>query len=338
MRVETLERMLPRLREAFQRRGESVQVDRKREIPLRADAFTPIHVASPDQATRRLAFIDGGNAEIIGGVNVSLQGLRAAAIVYAQKKQLASSRQECLCLTTTVPRKNGLYFVTDLDPRFVRMPDFSIDDRSIAKGDQRPSVSLIPQIARRFLELMIARKAVAQLEAGDAVVLDGLISPRVNGEDLLVEELLTQAKQRGVVVLGLAKTSRLMTEEGAGAMDALRSIAPPGCWRYSADSSSSIRTHFVKLHERAKHLFRLEVPSFCEGELDAVLSELRQISTDPIFLGYPYGLIAVDRLARISDREKEYLAMALRSKAGASFKEIEGGLRALDAHDILDNV
>jgi len=197
---------------------------------------------------------------------------------------------------------------------------------------------MIPEVARRFAELDLATKMIDELTKGDVIVLDGLISPHYTGEGILVEQLLTKAKQKSVSVIGFAKTTRLMTESGSSAMDALAQCSPGGCWRYSHNQGKKINTHFVRLHDSSKHVFRIEVPGFCEENIDNILSNLKAISKDPIFLGYPYGLIAVDRLARVSNREKQYLKIALQSVAGKDYHEMAQSMKAIDAHQILDNV
>lgn len=66
------------------------------------------------------------------------------------------------------------------------------------------------------------------------------------------------------------------------------------------------------------------------------LPPLVENSGDALFLGYPYGLIAVDKFARISNEEKKNLRMNILLKA--ENKEIAEYLSTTDAHGILDNM
>ena len=61
-------------------------------------------------------------------------------------------------------------------------------------------------------------------------------------------------------------------------------------------------------------------------------------STDPIFLGYPYGLIAVDQGARIANEEKEFFQMQFKVTAGKDWESIASHLRSIDAHNVLDAI
>ena len=105
----------------------------------------------------------------------------------------------------------------------------------------------------------------------------------------------------------------------------LNKMGGQGCWTYHMEN----KTYFVKLHEKAKHVFRFE------GNPE-ILPHLMNNSRDALFLGYPYGLILADQLARVSNEEKNSLRMnfLLRKEN----KEIMGYLNATNAHEILDRM
>jgi len=65
---------------------------------------------------------------------------------------------------------------------------------------------------------------------------------------------------------------------------------------------------------------------------------LKENSRDPVFLGYPYGLIEADRFSRISNQEKERLRLQLKLAFGRDYKRIEEFENSLNAHDILDSI
>ena len=72
--------------------------------------------------------------------------------------------------------------------------------------------------------------------------------------------------------------------------------------------------------------------------VDAVFSFLAANSTDPVFLGYPYGLVESDRFARVSNRERECIRTMFMAKAGNRWGFIEKGSRSVDAHSVLDSI
>ncbi len=63
-----------------------------------------------------------------------------------------------------------------------------------------------------------------------------------------------------------------------------------------------------------------------------IFSALAENSQDPVFLGYPYGLVDADKNARVSNAEKGFLRTVFSSKI-----DLEK-YNQLDAHDVLDKI
>ena len=84
---------------------------------------------------------------------------------------------------------------------------------------------------------------------------------------------------------------------------------------------------FIKLNKKSRHIFRFEVYKKNKFDVNEILTLLK-INQDPVFLGYPYGLIEADKFARVTNNEKEYLKTIL------SLKRIE----EKEAHEILDSI
>ncbi len=59
---------------------------------------------------------------------------------------------------------------------------------------------------------------------------------------------------------------------------------------------------------------------------------------DPVFPGYPYGLLVADKFARVSNNEKEYIQTIIKSNAGKNWAKIKKYMNSFDAHSILDNI
>src|SRR3989344_846368 len=88
-------------------------------------------------------------------------------------------------------------------------------------------------------------------------------------------------------------------------------------------------TCLTKLRPAAKHVFRFE------GNKE-VLPYLPELSKDALFLGYPYGLILADKLARISHQEQKSLSLQLLLKSDSQM--ISQYLQNANAHEILDTI
>ncbi len=57
-----------------------------------------------------------------------------------------------------------------------------------------------------------------------------------------------------------------------------------------------------------------------------------------MFIGYPYGLIDVDREARISNKEIEFLKTQFMIKLGKDWEKVKQAMTTNNAHEILDSI
>ncbi len=271
-----------------------------------------------DHGPKTLAFIDGGQAEIISAGNFCLSFIRIFAQIFNKNKKLNSVKNEFYLFTKAKYADGDIYYESKLFPlkeKLISEEDLFIssNDTTIKTGTERAPISKISNIARRFAELTLA----ASIKA-DFIILDGTLEPTFKNE----EKYLTRLNEN---ICALAKTSSLFTTSGNSPVVLLNKIGPQDCWSYFIDN----KTHFIKLHEKAKHIFRFE------GNKDA-LHLLIQNSWDPLFLGYPYGLIFADKFARIPNTEKN--SLKTRFLLQKENKEILDYLTSTNAHDILDSI
>ncbi|MBI1970504.1 hypothetical protein HYS47_02050 [Candidatus Woesearchaeota archaeon] len=120
---------------------------------------------------------------------------------------------------------------------------------------------------------------------------------------------------------------------------------------------------FVKWHQASKHVFRVDLwfPSHnsydapSEGnsgiasgivsinhvsdhisQVQTALSSLLWNAADPLFPGYPYGLLEADQFARVSHEEQQYYQVVLSSLLSKDAPSVEMWGAATNAHSILD--
>jgi hypothetical protein len=165
----------------------------------------------------------------------------------------------------------------------------------------------------------------------------------ITNEAKYMDALYEKASAKGIVVCGLAKTSNLLTNTGNSAAAVLNSMNPDKDWYYHPVAEINDENHkaelcFVKLHPQSKYVFRFEIFNKQSKSMDDVLSLLKQNAVDPIFLGYPYGLIEADRVGRVSNNDAEYLKTSFMAKAGKRFEKIRKYMASVDSHSILDSV
>ena len=107
--------------------------------------------------------------------------------------------------------------------------------------------------------------------------------------------------------------------------------------RHFADRRIAVR----EARERgADHPIDVELMQYIQSNKinNELFSLLMKNSTDPVFLGYPYGLIEADKSARVSNKESEYLKTIFLVKAGKQLKKISQYFKSTDAHSILDKI
>jgi len=273
----------------------------------------------PTFSSKTLAFVDGGQAEILSAGNFCLSFIRVFAQIFQDNKKISFEKQEFYLFTRARWIKEDIFYESKIFPvlgdKSIEEADLLIssNDASIKTGTERAPIGKIANMARRFAELSLGSKIKA-----DYILLDGNLQKTFKNEDKYLS-LLSEK------VSALAKTSSLFTISGNSPVVLLNKISPTDCWSYFLEN----QTYFVKLHEKAKHVFRFD------GNPE-ILSLLINNSQDALFLGYPYGLILADQFARVSNEEKNALRMNFLLKA--ENKEILEYLSSSNAHEILDNL
>lgn len=303
----------------------------EKNLDLDKDNFVEI---KERDSGKRIAFVDGGQAELLKTVNFSLQFIRTAALVFADNKKIKSLMNEFFVLIDT--DKNDEYFTEIIPMKGNVIENIRINalDPCIREGYERASVSKLGGIVRRFAELALVKEVIGNLHKEDVVVLDGALKSMVRGEDEYLKQVFDEARSSGIIISSLAKTNNRIFE-GECVASQIQESAPDNAWYYSLNEEYSYEVGIVKLHQNSNYVFEFNI---LKGYSDEVLSLVAACSKDVSFPGYPYGLIQVDRLARVNNQERDYLLMRVKAKAGKQWQLIQKRLNILNAHDILDNV
>ena len=334
-----------------------------RAFPFAKDRFRPI---TPTESDRRFVFVDGGNQEILGAPNFSVQMNRVYYSAFKGQTRIRENalpdRIDFFSAVHSSFRKGKLFYdtaVVPLAPEFDELlpdeADLSFDsfDRTVMVGLQRADVARIASIARKFAEWEYAFHLVQQaMEPGDVLVLDGTLQTTYTNEFIYAKKLYTAAKTKNVIVTGLSKTSRLFTTTGLSLLGAVAKFAadqeiPYQAWALPvAEVSSTDHNAFifvVKLSELASHIFRFEIYGEQYRDMkpeivNEILSQLAENARDVSFPGYPYGLINADRFARVSGEDAEGYQVLLLSEISKQgrWPKFARHIRATDAHTILN--
>ncbi len=170
---------------------------------------------------------------------------------------------------------------------------------------ERDMEKLVGEI-RKFLEF---KKAAEQ----DSLT---LIDNQIKVVEGWEEDVISEFKR----VVGIPKTTRASIN-GRSVIGLLSKY--PGRWYTRINDQI-----FAKLHENSKYVYKIDLKNVDES----VLGIIAYFSSDPELLGYPYPLLKVDKVARISKFEKK----ALREKAKELLGELSSDLLSQDMHQKLD--
>ena len=303
------------------------------------------HEISKTGSNKKIAFIDGGNAEIIGTANFSLNLIRVCYVVYQNNKKVLSKKYEILAFIQAASQNNEIYYKTS----FFQTKNYIIDlkeisfcsfDHTLMLGINRAEISSVANAIRRFAELKIA-KVVSDGNLADAIVLDGNLQSTLTGENEYLNQLYESCSKKNVILSALSKTTSLFTDNGNLLSVVLGSISSLSSWFYYPIAEINNINHkaemfFAKLHDKSRHIFKFEIFNEQKEKGEEIINILASSCIDPIFIGYPYGLVEADRIARISNQEKESLKTIFLVKLRN--KNIEKYINSKNAHEILDKI
>ncbi len=302
------------------------------------------HEINPIFSNKKVAFVDGGNAELVASANFSLHLIRVCYAIYQNRKRIAIKKFEIFAFVHAVNRNNEIYYKTSLfntkNDLGLGELSFSSLDRTLMSGINRADISSVASAVRRFAELRLA-ELVSREKLADIIVLDGNLQSTFTGENNFLNELYDSCARNSVVLTALSKTSSLFTDDGNLFSAVLQAISPLASWFYHPIVDISNTSHqaemlFAKFHEKSKHVFRFEIFDKQKAMSEETINIIANSCIDPIFLGYPYGLVEADRTARVSNNERDMLRTMILVKL--KNKNIEKYLSSRNAHEILDRM
>lgn len=321
--------------------------------------FSEIRPVSP---VRRVAFVDGGHGLLDESPSFLVTLNRTYCSIFRGSKRISPRStnriQLCAYVISDIRTEGGkkrinyrtrLFAGNEAAGCLPREADLSsqIERSSVMDG------SRLESLVRRFSEWSLARHVVEnELESGDVIVMDGSLQTAFKNEIKYANGLYEAAMQKGVVVCGLSKTSRLITDSGDPLLARIAEIAeeaPFETWYAKvADGVTPDDRGFmlaVRLHEKSRYVFRFEIlreqfRQMDSEEINAILYSLAANSNDVAMLGYPYGAIDADRFAQVRKDETDmYRGYVLAEKLKRpEWRKLQKYGTGLDAHEVLNRV
>ncbi|MBA0908518.1 MAG: DNA double-strand break repair nuclease NurA [Nitrosarchaeum sp.] len=318
---------------------------------------------TPIIAHRKIAFIDGGDAPIEESPNFLITINRVYYSLFQGKKRVkpkVNPRVQFYSYVVskiyTEEGKKKVSYDTRLFPykqEDKKYLPLEIDLSSKTESTSILQGSKLNSLGRRFAEWQLAIHVVEnELDSGDMIVMDGSLQTSFKNEMRYASRLYELAQRKGVIVCGLAKTSRLITESGDPLLARVSEIAEEvsfGKWvvKIAEEVSADDRGFMMvaKFHAKSRFVFRFEIlreqfNKMSPEELNSVLESLAENSQDVAMIGYPYGAIDADRFAQVRmDELGMYKGFILAAMLGIpEWKKLQKYSASLMAHDVLNGV
>ncbi|MGV8140891.1 MAG: DNA double-strand break repair nuclease NurA [Candidatus Woesearchaeota archaeon] len=342
-------------------------------VLIESKNFHDIDALTVKNMKKNLLFVDGGNNILFEGASFCIGIIRVGAILYSKNARKSRKSKEFYILVNMI---EGEYSVSTYPKTSFDGLVFDPEDESLRDGIEKCSPSRIISVIRRFAEIEYAYEQYTDITDKDNhkgnykgndkfnidyILMDGTLEARYPSEARYIERLMSTGK-----ACALSKTCSLVTENGFGIVHKLLSMAQRDIvyeeggadnrnyahdahdahrdmWYYYPIVKSNNPLHkseiyFVKLHMKSEHTFRLEIQHGFIGKPEEFICSIAANSADPIFLGYPYGLIDVDQYARISDDESKLARTKFSVKMGKEWNLFSKSLTSNNAHAILDKI
>lgn len=286
-----------------------------------------------------LAAVDGGNAEILSTPGISVHVIRVAGVVFKGKEKIKTNTKEGIFVISAETKSGRIsYKCKSYSEHSFNFP--SLFPQSIDTLDgHRLSLDSgsIANMLRKNMEISLAIDLCSEFP-GSSIVLDGSIEAKTKDELELISGLMAEATRHMNKIGFLSKTCTMLTSNGHSLSSALLELGPKASWFYYPafkPGRNQGKVLFVRLHSKSEYVFHLGLGN----DVDAAefVLQLSLQSSDPVFFGYPYCLIYADKIARISNEEKEYYKSILLSRVSGK-KKLRYLMSSIDAHSILDRI
>ena len=267
----------------------------------------------------RVAFVDGGLAELVAAPHFSVFLIRAYAGVWDAGRCVSRVQKEGYAIIHVVRKENNFFFATELLGFNIPIPEIALDNPLLRVGER-----VTPQAVASVVRHCVEWSLIDTCQNVHCVVRDGAL-------DECPEDFFREKKHSKLLHVGVCKTTTALTDTGVS-VPLFLSRQKEGAWVYVPEEQGIVKIGFVHLHAKADRAYRIDVTN---GSLEDAAALLASQSNDASFLGYPYGLVDADCMAAVREGEKKMLRQLFFAKCGNALKNIE---QAADAHDLLNQL
>ncbi|MGB8657296.1 MAG: DNA double-strand break repair nuclease NurA [Candidatus Zixiibacteriota bacterium] len=284
----------------------------------------------------KVAAVDGGSATVVKGRSFLIGVYRVGVVIYQKGKRIDQK---------IIPLKLEIISQANLHEIYVS----GFRELTGEEPSEAPAMEKMLDRLRLFLEWKLAQELLDKLDRGDLLLIDGSLKASIAPPYNFLLRFTQKAKEKGVHLVGVSKTSTLYWGDKAPLIPAVMKrgerFCPNSKWfcqlsdeqLRTATSSYFGRIYVAKLKASSDFGFRIDVNRYDPVDVNLIFPFLSHLSGDPAFLGYPYPLAAVHHLARITLSEIEDIKYKLQARAfEAGISTADWDLLFTDFHEILN--
>ena len=298
-------------------------------VPLSSNNFHSLRAIRDG----KIGFVDGGNNIIFLSPGQAVHLVRLYYSIFDNGKKAEHGRYTFILNSFFKPSDESFSVeIYDVDSSNLLPERMEINESDI---DEREKIKGIGAYIRRIGEWLLLERILKKCEI---LVKDGSLQTGEKYEAPFAERVFNNVEDK--VIIGFSKTCSIVTERGYSLLASVHhlskthGIEAPWYYHPIAKNITTIKGDMfvVKLHPYADYVFRVEV--YPQEKIEKV-GRLIPMANDPVFIGYPYGLIDADVNARITDEEAKMYKNLLYNSAD-DFTRMQAN--ALNAHDIISEV
>ncbi len=330
-------------------------------IPINDEKFQEIKNLSE---SRKIAFVDGGDGILEEAPNFLITINRIYFSMFKDKKRISpkslKSRIEFFSSVVTKilneDNKKEITYKTKLFPYNKKDMQFlpeEIDLQSKTSSTTILESERLTSLSRRFAEWKLSQEVVKnELTKGDIIVKDGSLQSNFKNETKYANQLYELAIEKGVIVCGLSKTSRLIDlEQAEPIITKIKRFSEKSNldkWYFEIGRLPGDDMGFnliAKFHKNSNYVFRFEIlaeqyEKMSDLEKNEILASFANNSSDMAAIGYPYGFVDADRFAQVRKNELPMYKGMLISQIGnhPEYRKFHSLVSSTKFHDELNKV
>ena len=330
-------------------------------ISLDKDNFQEI-TDIPD--SKKIAFVDGGDGILEEAPNFLITINRIYFSMFRGKERFSpkniKSRIEFFSSVVTKildeDNKKEVMYKTKLFPYNKQDTKLLPEETDLESKTNSTTIlesERLTSLSRRFAEWKLAQEIVKEeLVEGDIIVKDGSLQSNFKNETKYANHLYELAMEKGVVVCGLSKTSRLIDlDQAEPIITKIQRFAEKSGldkWFFEIGRLPGDDMGFnliAKFHKNSNYIFRFEIlaeqyEKMSDLERNEILASFVNNSSDMAAIGYPYGFVDADRFAQVRKNELPMYKGMLIAQIGnhPEYKKFHSLASSTKFHDELNKV